>query len=75
MFENVTQISPKWNLIQVCYDLTYIDTFSRKKKALLSGLNELGIDTGTIINDSEKRVEPCRDYMLNIIPIWEWLLN
>ena len=62
-------------LIQVCHDLAHIDTFSREKKALISGLKELKINTGTIINDSEKRVEQCGNYRLNIVPIWEWLLN
>lgn len=65
----------QWALIQVCHDLAHIDTFSREKKALISGLKELKIDTGTIINDSEKRVEQCGNYRLNIVPIWEWLLN
>lgn len=64
----------KWNMIQVCYDLTHIDTFTREKKALVSGLKEFGIDTGVIITDSEKRVEQIGKYTLNIVPICEWLL-
>ena len=65
----------QWNLIQVCYDLTHIDTFSREKKALLAGLNELGIDKGTIISGSEKRVEQSGKHTLDIVPVWEWLLG
>ncbi len=65
----------QWNLIQVCHDLTRIDTFSREKKALFSGLSELKMNTGTLINESEKRSEQRGDYTLNIIPIWEWLIN
>ena len=61
-------------MIQVCYDLSHIDTFSREKKALISGMNEVGIDTGLIITDNEKRVEQNGEYTLNIVPIWEWLL-
>ncbi|MBW2644198.1 MAG: hypothetical protein JRC89_12750, partial [Deltaproteobacteria bacterium] len=52
----------QWALIQVCHDLAHIDTFSRERKALISGLKELKINTGTIINDSEKRVEQCGNY-------------
>ena len=63
----------QWNLIQVCYDLTHIDTFSREKKALLTGLNELGIDEGTIISNTEKRVEQSGKHTLDIVPVWEWL--
>jgi predicted AAA+ superfamily ATPase len=62
-------------MIQVCYDLNNIDTFSREKKALVSGLNEFGIDTGTIITHYEKRVERLGKYTLDIVPIWEWLLS
>ena len=65
----------QWNLIQVCHDLAHIDTYSREKRALISGLKELKINAGTIINDAEKRVEKFEDYSLNIVPIWEWLLN
>ena len=61
-------------MIQVCYDLTNIDTFTREKKALVSGLKEFGIDTGTIITESEKRVEQIGKHTLNIVPICEWLL-
>ena len=63
-----------WNMIQVCYDLTQIDTFTREKKALVSGLNDFGVDTGIIITANEKRVEQTGKYSLNIVPIWEWLL-
>ncbi|MBC8457672.1 MAG: ATP-binding protein [Deltaproteobacteria bacterium] len=63
-----------WDMIQVCYDLTHVDVFSREKKALISGLNEVGIDTGTIITDNEKRVVQNGKNALKIIPIWEWLL-
>ena len=61
-------------MIQVCYDLTHIDVFIREKKALISGLNEVGIDTGTLITDNEKRVEQNGKSSLKIVPIWEWLL-
>lgn len=61
-------------MIQVCYDLSNIETFNREKKALIYGLNEVGIDTGTIITDNEKRLEQSGKFKLNIIPVWEWLL-
>ena len=64
----------KWNLIQVCYDIRQIDVFTREKRALIAGLEELGIDSGTIINESEKRTDVVGDYSLEIVPAWEWLL-
>lgn len=65
----------QWNLIQVCHDLTHIDACSREKKALLTALSEMDLSAGMIINDSEKRVEKSGNRTLNIVPIWEWLLN
>ena len=65
----------KGQLIQVCHDLNRIDTFSREKKALVSGLQELGLTTGTIVTDHEKRVEKVGELTLNIVPAWEWLLT
>jgi predicted AAA+ superfamily ATPase len=65
----------KERLIQVCHDLNRIDTFSREKKALVSGLQELGLETGTIVTNHEKRVERVGEFTLNIVPAWEWLLT
>jgi predicted AAA+ superfamily ATPase len=65
----------KGELIQVCHDLNRIDTFSREKKALVSGLQELGLTTGTIVTDHENRVEKVGELTLNIVPAWEWLLT
>ncbi|MEE9390239.1 MAG: ATP-binding protein [Candidatus Aminicenantaceae bacterium] len=64
----------EWKLIQVCYDLSHIETFNREKKALLSGLGELGLETGIILTQHEKREEKTKDYTIKIMPVWEWLL-
>jgi len=64
-----------WNLIQVCYDIGQIDVFTREKRALLTGLQELKIHSGTIINEHEKRTETVGNYSLEILPAWEWLLR
>ena len=65
----------KWKLIQVCYDVNDIGTFSREKKAIFIGLQKLGLNNGTILSNYEKRVEQIGKYTLNIIPAWEWLLK
>jgi predicted AAA+ superfamily ATPase len=62
-------------LIQVCYDLHNLDVFTREKKALLSGMNELGLKQGTIITESEKRTQTEGGLTFEIIPAWEWLLT
>jgi len=61
-------------LLQVCYDLSHIDTFSREKEALISGMRELGLKSGAIINQYEKRTEEIEDIRIEILPAWEWLI-
>jgi hypothetical protein len=62
-------------LIQVCYDIHNLDVFSREKKALLSGMRELGLKQGTIITEKEKWTQTEGGLKLEIIPAWEWLLT
>lgn len=62
-------------LIQVCYDLSNVDTFNREKKALLAGIKELGLKTGLILTWDERRREKHNNHALNIMPAWEWLLT
>lgn len=69
------QDNRKSHLIQVCYDLRNINTFSREKKALMLAMKELGINTGLILTLDEKRVEEGDNYSLHIVPVWEWLLT
>jgi predicted AAA+ superfamily ATPase len=59
----------RWHLIQVCHDSSQIDTFSREKKALLSGLRELKINTGMILTDSHKQVERVGGKTLRVVPV------
>jgi len=63
----------KSELIQVCYDLTNIDTYNREKKALLSGIKELGLESGLILTQDEKHEERIGDCLVKIMPVWEWL--
>ena len=69
------QDNGKNHLIQMCYDLSNINTFSREKKALLLAMKELGINTGLILTLDEKRIEERDNYSLHIVPVWEWLLT
>ena len=62
-------------LVQVCYDMAHINTYNREKKALLAGISELGLSTGLILTKDEKRLEKHGNYLLKIVPVWEWLLN
>jgi hypothetical protein len=67
--------SGKRTLIQVCFDLSHIDTFNREKRAILAGIRELGLKSGLILTQHEKREEKIENYSLQIMPVWEWLLS
>lgn len=62
-------------LIQVCHDLTNIETASRETKALAQGMKELGLNTGLILTHAEKKDEPSVSGSIAIRPAWEWLLE
>lgn len=64
----------EWKLIQVCHDLSHIETFAREKKALISGLREMGLRSGTIITHDEAREEKINNYTIKMVPVWKWLL-
>jgi len=68
------QDNGEWKLIQVCHDLSHIETFTREKKALISGLRELNLRSGIIVSQDEKREERINGYTIKIVPVWEWLL-
>jgi len=68
------QDNGEWKLIQVCHDLSHIETFTREKKALISGLRELNLRSGIIVSQDEKREERISGYTVKIVPVWEWLL-
>ena len=61
-------------LIQVCHDLTHIDTFNREKRAILGGMKEFGLKRGLILTFDDKRVEESGGHVIDIMPVWEWLL-
>ena len=63
------------SLIQVCYDLHNVDVFTREKKALISGMRELGLKRGMMITMSEKRKLNEGGETIEILPAWEWLLR
>jgi len=61
-------------LIQVCHDLSRLETFDREKRALSEGIKELGAASGLMLTSDEKRSEEIEGRMLDIMPVWEWLL-
>jgi len=67
------KISRKVFLIQACWDMTDQNTFNRELRGLQSAMNELSIDSGTIVTwDDETNLEKEN---INVVPVWKWLLT
>lgn len=62
-------------LIQVCYDLTNIDTEERELRALVEASGELNVKKLTILTWDDKREVKRGGVSVQIIPLWEWLIN
>lgn len=65
-------------LIQVCYDVTSINTKEREKRALLKASKELKCDNLLIITENYENEEDFEWFnikrRIKFIPLWKWLL-
>lgn len=62
-------------LIQVCYDLSNIDTEEREIKALVEAAGELEVAILTLITWGEEKVVQRGEMTIQCIPLWKWLIN
>jgi len=60
-------------LIQVCYDITNIDTEEREIKALVEAAGELEVTKLTLLTWDEKREVKKKGMTIQLVPLWEWL--
>ncbi|MCX7725933.1 MAG: DUF4143 domain-containing protein [Chitinispirillaceae bacterium] len=67
------------SLVQVCYNITNIDTLEREKRALLKASKELNCKELYIINNDTEKEEVFNWYNTKVkikyIPLWKWLLE
>lgn len=63
------------SLIQVCYQLNNDKIVEREERALVAGMEELGLREGIIISDDIEKVEKRGNKKINYIPLWKWLLS
>lgn len=61
-------------LIQVCQDLTNIETKEREIRALLVASKELHCNELLIITANEEKTEKIEGKKISYIPLWKWLL-
>lgn len=62
-------------LIQVCYDLANFDVERRETKALFEASDELNVKKLTILTWDEKREVKKESRVIQLKPLWEWLLE
>lgn len=62
-------------LIQVCYDLSDLEVEAREVKALIEAGQELEVNKLIILTWNEKRLIKKNEIVIQVIPLWEWLLS
>ena len=62
-------------LIQVCFDLSDVNTKTREIKALIKAGNELKCDNLLIITDDFEYEEEISTKKIKYIPLWKWLIE
>jgi len=62
-------------LIQVCHEMERMETFNRKKRALVEAMQELALETAQIVTfDSNSNLKE-NGQTIHIVPAWQWLLS
>ncbi|MEW6528025.1 MAG: ATP-binding protein [Spirochaetota bacterium] len=66
-------------LIQVCYDITNLETLEREKRSLLKASKELSCNNVIILNCEVEKEEIFQWYgnrvTIRFIPLWKWLIK
>lgn len=62
-------------LIQVCYDISDLETKERELKALVKASKELKCSNLLIITEDKEGEEKIKGKKIKYIPLWKWLLK
>jgi len=62
-------------LIQVCFDLEDYDVRAREFKSLVRAGKELGCTELLVITSERSGIEKYRGKSINLVPLWQWLLE
>ena len=71
----ITSANGNEQLIQVCYDLSHMETAEREKRALLKGMDELHHNEGLILTNDRKEELKINGKTVRLCPVHEWLLT
>jgi len=63
------------SIIQVCENLTDPATREREIRAIVQGMEELGLSESTIITRSEKELYQSNNKRIYIVPFWQWAID
>jgi len=61
-------------LIQVCYDITDIQTKEREVRSLIRAVKEFKLKEGMIITEDHEGEEVVKGFKIVYVPLWKWLL-
>ncbi len=62
-------------LIQVCYDISDLETKEREIKGLLKASKELRCNSLLVITDDYESEEKIKGKKIKFMPLWKWLLS
>ncbi|NOR48898.1 MAG: AAA family ATPase [Methanosarcinaceae archaeon] len=61
-------------LIQVCHDVTNLETKEREVRSLVRAMKEFKLTKGLIITDDFEGEEEMKGFRIEYVPMWKWLL-
>ena len=61
-------------LIQVCHDVTNLETKEREVRSLVRAMKEFKLTEGLIITDDFEGEEEVKGFKIEYVPMWKWLL-
>ncbi len=62
-------------LVQVCVKLASAETLEREKRSLIEAMNELNVNTSTIVTIDVEKTVKYENKTINVIPAWKYLLG
>ncbi len=62
-------------VIQVCRNLSELETRERELKGLLKAMEEFGLREGLVITEDLDKEETIKDKTIVYVPLWKWLLT
>jgi predicted AAA+ superfamily ATPase len=69
------RVSGKYQLIQVCADVSNMETHAREIKSLLYAAKVLEVERMLVLTANDAHLETVSEKVIEYVPVWEWLLQ